>query len=240
MALGSESDRVAAIQAAVDHGVPDLDAGQGGDVFRTAERFLEVLEQWPVLKRWVTLYHPDTQGPMDNAELAWGSDIFLAFYDTPDLVHAFIELMTEHYLAFMRRWQKLVPPDREHMPHWGMVVKGQIVLRDDSLMNLSPEIYVDFVRDREARCLRELGGGLVHFCGRGDHFIEALSAMQADGLTAINMSQPELNNMETILTHTVDRGLNVTRFDAEVAASLVASGRKLHGRLHAARDWKTG
>ncbi len=218
----------AAIRDAVDRGVPDLRSGQGGDVFDTAERFLDVLARWPVLGRWVQLYHPDAQGPMDNAELAWGSDIFLAFYDQPELVHAFLELMTEHYLAFMRKWFTLAPPRGDHSCHWGMMLKGQVLLRDDSLMNLPPQIYVDFIRDREARCLRELGGGAIHFCGRGDHFIEAMAQMP--DLTAVNLSQPHLNDMDTILRHTIDRGLTIIGLDGQWVAQ---SPRDMHGRVHA-------
>jgi hypothetical protein len=231
MALGSED----AIREAVEKGVPDLRAGQGADVFDTAELFLEVLGKWPVIGRHVHLYHPDAQGPMDNAELAWGSDIFLAFYDTPDLVHAFLDLMTEHYIAFMRKWFELVPPAACNA-HWGLLHEGNIVLRDDSLMNLSPAVYAEFIRDHEARCLRELGGGMIHFCGRGDHFIEQVSSMQTDGLTAINMSQPHLNDMEIIYTHTVDRGLKLIGFDTQWAKNAVNAGRPLHGQVLCPND----
>jgi len=218
----------AAIRAALDRGVPDLRAGQGAAVFDTGERFLEVFKAYPVLRRWVTLYHPDTQGPIDNAELAWGSAIFLAFYDQPELVHAFLDLMTEHYLAFLRKWFELVPQDGPYGVHWGLMYKGRIMLRDDSLMNLPPEIYTEFVRDREARCLRELGGGAVHFCGRGDHFIEALSRLE--GLTAINLSQPWLNDMAHVYAQTVDRGIKLIGFDAAAAA-----GRDLKGQVQCPR-----
>jgi hypothetical protein len=217
----------AAIRAAIDAGVPDLRRGQGANVFDTAERFLEVLDRYPVLRRWVTLYHPDTQGVIDNAELAWGSAIFLAFYDQPQLVHDFLDLMTEHYLAFLRKWFELVPPDAPYAVHWGAMFKGRIMIRDDSLMNLPPDIYTSFIRDREARCLRELGGGAVHFCGRGDHFIEALSQMP--GLTGINMSQPHLNDMSRIYAHTVDRGIKLIGFDPQAAAS---ARRDLKGQVH--------
>ena len=226
----ADGDATAAAREAVARGVPDLRAGQGGDVFDTAERFLEVLRRWPVLGRWVDLCHPDAQGPMDNAEVAWGSEIFPAFYDEPELVHAFLDLMTEHYIAFLRKWFALVPPRGAHSSHWGLMLKGQVVLRDDSLMNLPPEIYDTFIREREARCLRELGGGMIHFCGRGDHFIESLAGLSGDGLTAINMSQPHLNDMGAIYANTVDRGLRLIGFNGDEARRAAAQ-RPLHGRV---------
>lgn len=224
LALGG----VDAIHRAIDRGVPDLRAGQGADVFDTAELFLDVLQRWPVLGRWVDLFHPDAQGPMDNAELAWGSDIFLAFYDTPDLVGAFLDLMTDHYLAFMRKWYELVPPrDPDYATHWGFMHRGRIMLREDSLMNLSPDIFVNFVREREQRCLSELGGGAMHYCGRGDHFIEPMSQMQS--LYAINLSQPHLNDMDAIYRNTIDKGILIIDLDSDWAAK---ADRDLLGRVN--------
>jgi hypothetical protein len=226
MALNGEE----ALRDTIQKGVPNLRNGQGADVWDTAELFLEIQDKWPVLGRWVSLYHPDTQGPMDNAELAWGSEIFLAFYDSPQLVHDFLELMTEHYLAFMSKWFEMVKPGANNV-HWGLKHAGTIVLRDDSLMNLSPEIYKEFIRDREARCLRELGGGMIHFCGRGDHFIALMSQMKGDGLTAINMSQPHLNDMEMIYQYTVDQGIKIIDLDPAWVQKAVDLGRRLYGHV---------
>lgn len=219
-----------AIHEAIEKGIPDLRAGQGADVWDTADLFLEILDRWPVLGRWVSLYHPDTQGPMDNAELAWGSEIFLAFYDSPHLVHAFLDLLTDHYITFLSKWFELVPPKRFNA-HWGLKHQGNIVLRDDSLMNLSPDIFSEFIKVREARCLRELGGGMIHFCGRGDHFIALMSQMKDDGLYAINMSQPHLNDMEKIYQNTVDKGIKLIGFDNGWAQKAVDANRPLHGRV---------
>ena len=101
------------------------------------------------------------------------------------------------------------------------------MLRDDSLMNLSPEIYDEFIFARESRCLTELGGGAIHYCGRGSHVIDRFAAMS--DLTAVNLSQPHLNEMENVFRSTVDRGIVLLGLDPAAAAS---SGRNLHGRVH--------
>ncbi|MCC6579377.1 MAG: hypothetical protein IT440_02985 [Phycisphaeraceae bacterium] len=216
-----------AIRKVVDAGVPDLRLGQGGQVFDTADYFTDVLRQWPVLDRWIELYHPDTQGPIDNAELIWGSGIFIAFFDEPELLHRFLDLMVEHYIAFLGTWLKRYPAKYRHASHWGWKHRGRIMIRDDSLMNLSPELYVDFIRDREARCLRELGGGAIHFCGRGEHVIEAMCQMEH--LTAVNTSQPHLNDMSKIYAHTIDKGIQLLSLAPEACRK---AGRDLRGRVH--------
>jgi len=201
--LGSK-DKVFAL---LDAGVPDLRGGLGEKVFATAERFLEVFRDYPKLARHVTLYHPDTQGPIDIAEVVWGSDIFYAFYDDTRLLRDLLDLITETYIRFLLAWYDLVGPPDGCATHWGLMHKGTIMIRNDSLMNLSPQAYVEFVRPLDQRLFDQFGGGAIHFCGRGDHYIEPLSQMT--GLTAINMSQPECNDMETILRHTVDKGIKL-------------------------------
>ena len=62
-----------AARALLDRGAPDLHAGLGGRVFEMAGRYAEIGRRYPKIGRHVTVYHPDTQGPMDVCELLWGS-----------------------------------------------------------------------------------------------------------------------------------------------------------------------
>jgi len=216
-----------ALKRAVAAGVPDLESGEGAKVFATGVRFVEVQKQYPKIGRWVEVYHPDLQGPIDNIELLWGSDMFLGFYEEPQLMRELLEMVTTHLIAFFRAWFELVPPRSEYAAHWGLRFKGGPMLRNDSLMNLSPDMYVDFVRDHDQKVFAALGGeGAIHFCGRGDHFIEPMAEMQ--GLTAVNLSQPELNDMDTIFRHTVDKGIKIIGLREDAA---VAAGRDLRGQV---------
>ena len=70
------------------------------------------------------------------------------------------------------------------------------MLRDDSAMNLSPEFYTEFALKYDAELLEFFGGGVMHYCGKGDHFVPILAKEKA--LTAINLSQPHLNDMDII------------------------------------------
>ncbi|HOF18600.1 MAG TPA: hypothetical protein PK082_06800 [Phycisphaerae bacterium] len=214
-------------------GPPDIRAGLGGKVFATAERFLETVRRYPKVAEFVELYHPDVQGPIDALEVIWGSEIFLAFYDEPDLVRGMLDLVTDTYARLMRAWYRLVPPRHgEYSPHWGQWHKGRLMIREDSLMNLSSETFVEFIRPCDQRLFDEFGGGAMHFCGRGDHYIQAMSEMP--GLTAIAMSQPHLNDMETIFRHTVDKGLVMLSLRRDAAEQALAAGRDLHHRVHCA------
>ncbi len=221
---------VDAIKKVLDGGLPNLSGGYGTKVMEMGMRFAALRRVYPNIGRYVHIYHSDLQGPMDVVELLWGSSLFYALHDTPELVRDLLELVCETYVAFMREWEKTVPFPDGYAPHWGLLHRGRIMLRDDSAMNLSPQMFDEFVRPYDQRLLDEFGGGAVHFCGRGDHYIGSMSQMR--GLHAVNLSQPECNDMDAIFAHTVDRGINVIGLTRDAAAAALAKGRSLHGRVH--------
>ncbi len=219
----NDRDQVAAV---IERGIPDVATGYSARVYAMGLIFREILSQYPKIGRYVLPYHPDLQSPIDTAELVWGSDFLLAVYEEPQQVHALLDLMTETYIKGMNLWSDIHPFRPEINVHWSLMHKGNIMLRTDSGMNLSPAMYDEFVRPYEERCLAALGGGAIHFCGRGEHFIDSMTTLP--GLTAIQMSQPHLNDMEQIYRATVDRGMPLLQLERETAEAALASGRDLH------------
>jgi hypothetical protein len=142
--------------------------------------------------------------------------------------------VTETYIQFMNAWIEVAPFREVGNAHWGMYHRGNIVLRDDSAMNLSLEMFDAFIRPYDQRLLDEFGGGAIHFCGKGDHYAPALPDMP--GLYAIHMSQPGYNDIETILRNTADRGIKVLGLRRETAEEIAASGRNVHGQVHATEN----
>ena len=187
--------------------IPDLDRGYGPHIFSIARRYVEIRQTYPKIGRYIRVDHPDGQGPFDVTELLWGSDIFYSLYDDPDLVHAVLRKITTFYRMFMDRWFQVMPvPDAYHA-YFGRLHRGKITIRDDSAMNLSPELCRTFVHPYDAELLAHFGGGAIHFCGRGDHYIADM--VQSAHLAAIDLSQPHLNDMDQILSQTIDRGINL-------------------------------
>lgn len=219
------------IREALDKGIPALDGALGGRVFEMGRLFAEVFASYPKIKKYVGVYHPDAQGPLDICELLWGGEMFYAMYDEPELVHGLLDLVTRTYAAFMEKWFGLFPPDPDMNSHWNSIMfRGSIVLRDDSAMNLSPELYREYAYPYDTLLLERFGGGTVHFCGRGDHYINILC--EAPYLYGINMAQPHLNNMETIYRNTVDKGIKLLGFPTSAAKA--DSGREggFRGNMH--------
>jgi hypothetical protein len=219
-----------AVRALVARGVPAPTAGWGERVLEMGRRYAEILSEYPNIARCVRIYHPDLQGPMDVVEVIWGSTVFYSLYDHPDLVHTLLDLVCQTYTRFMRAWNEIVPFDPTGNSHWGLYHRGNLMLRDDSAMNLSKSMFDEFIRPYDQRLLDEFGGGAIHFCGKGDHYIASMG--EISGLYAINLSQPHLNNMERIYAATVDRGINIIGFDRATAEATLAAGRDLRGRVH--------
>ena len=219
-----------AIRRLIDAGVPDLNQAFGGKAFEMGHIFKALMQDYPKIRKYVWIYHPDTQGPMDICEVVWGSGLYLDIMDHPDVAHAFLALITDTYIAHMKAWAKIVPFKPDYNVHWGLFHKGAITLRDDSAMNFSPAMFEDFIEPYDQRLLDTFGGGMLHFCGRGDHYIHRLPKMR--GCKALAMSQPHLNDMETIYRNTIDRGIKLIGFNPQAAKAALDSGRDLHGNVH--------
>ena len=203
------------IREIIERGVPNLENGFGKRVFECGEIFAETFSKYPKISKYVKMYHPELQGPLDIAELLWGGEMFYAMYDEPELVHALLSLITETFTEFLTHWERIYPLDPEINSYRFYHYLGGILLRCDSAMNLSPELYREFAVPYDTKLYERFGGGAMHFCGRGDHYIEELS--KVPGLTGINLAQPQYNDMETIYRHTVDKGIKILTIDRNCA-----------------------
>jgi hypothetical protein len=223
---GGEAD----LHSLPDKGIPDLQNGLGAKVFEMAAQYHSWMNSYPKIRQYVSIYHPDLQGPMDVCELLYGSDLFTALIEQPDFVRQLLDLITQTYIAFLTEWNRLVPPRDGYATHWAMMHEGQIMLRNDSAMNLSPEMFEEFIRPYDQRLLTTFGGGAIHFCGKGDHFIPMLSGMEK--LYAIHMSQPEHNDLEVIFRNTVDKNIRILGLKLDVARQAIERGRSLKRSVH--------
>ena len=208
----------------------DYGAGLAPMVFGFGERWAGISALYPKIRRYVHLYNPDLQGPFALVDAIAGSELYYALYDEPELVHEAFGFMTEVYLDYTRRWQERFPPyGRGFSVEWGLLHRGLTVLRSDAIVNLSEDMYREFAMKYDAEVFRALGG-CMHFCGRGDHYVGA--ACELEGLYGINLSQPELNDMEKIYRATVDREKIIIGMPAAEIERAGREGRPLYGRVH--------
>ena len=191
----------------IDEPLPDKLAGNFKNIYRMAELYREIGGEYPNIRRFVHVEQPDLQGPMDNLELLWGSDLFYALVDEPEEIHALLKKVTEFICFELDSWLDLFPENRGTASYFRHREKGCITVRDDSAMNLSPAFFEEFIAPYDGAILKKYGG-IVHFCGKGDHFVPLLAKLE--GLNGINMSQPHLNDMQRIFSNTIDKGIHLS------------------------------
>jgi hypothetical protein len=207
-------------------GIPDLSNGQGSKVFEMQDYFIDMMKGYPNLQKYCHIGLPDFQSSMDVCELLVGSEIFLGVYDQDVIIKELLDLITETLIASFKKWSIKTPLDQGYGFEDFMLFKGGVMLKDDSAVNFSPEMFDEFIKPYDQKLLNQFGGGAIHFCGKGDHFIENMS--QIDGLYGVNFSQPELNDLDIIFKNTVDKGIKILALRREVAHAEVKSGRNLH------------
>jgi hypothetical protein len=160
--------------------------------------FTEMLTRYPKCQSAIQLNLPDLQGPFDIAELLWGSDIFLAFYEAPDLLTAFLGKITEAILAAYKAISPMVKEDirPDYQYQQATAVKGKILLRSDTIIMVSPDMYRRYVMPHDVHIAEELGGVGIHFCGNGQHLIRTLLDMP--GMQCIDFGQADMMDLDTI------------------------------------------
>ena len=207
-------DRIREI-AASDSPV-DLSGGILKRSFDTVDFYVEKLREYPACKKGIQIALPDLQGPLDTAEQLWGSDIYYAFSDDADLLNRVLARIVDVMLVVSAEFRKRASDRLDPIANTqhGYVIAGRLLIRNDSAIMLSPADYGEFVRPHDARLLREVGGGSIHFCGNGEQLIEPMLTIL--DLRGIDMSQPELMDLPAIYAkcrerHVAISGITVSR-----------------------------
>ena len=219
------------ISKILQKGIPDLNSGLIPNVFEFGHYFNELIADYPKVKKYIHHYHPDFQGPLDVVELLWGTELFTDVLLEPQKVKDLLELVTDTYIMLMKKWYKEFPSYYEDMAvHWGLMMPGHVMIRDDSATNFSPDLVKELVLPYNQRILNEFNGGSIHFCGNGTHFIEDFSNME--NMWGIQLSQPDYNDMETIFKYTVDKKIKLLGLRQDGIEQAIQQKRPLKGQIH--------
>lgn len=164
------------IDGFIRNGMPKLSGGLSGRVSATHEHYHKRLSEFPNCRKYIRVYHADLQGPFDVAHLLWGSNIYLDMYDDPDRVKAFLAVVTDTYIAYMKQIlneTNAETGDGFHY-HWSSIYKGRITLREDSSVNLSRDFYEEFIKPCNEKIADAFAPITMHFCGRADQWVHSL------------------------------------------------------------------
>ena len=192
-----EDGRAITLAAIAGQDPYDVSGGWIARVTETYEIYNEILSAYPDLRRVIRVVLPDLQGPFDNLELIAGSGVFAELYAEPDRVAQALETVAAAQIAAARHLARVINDDTDGFSHQhATVIKGHILLRNDSSILMSPEMYQRQIAIHDERVMRAMRGGGVHSCGNiGTH---AETFLDLDGVGCLDLGQPELNDIDRI------------------------------------------
>lgn len=201
------------IQAIVDAPLPDLGAGLLPQVLEHYAYFHAALVEYPNCGEALQITLPDLQGPFDTAELLWGSDIYLAFYDPGDsrLMAALMEKITDLMLVVYDRLQRETRENLGSDYHYRHAAgqKGKFLICQDSVTNISPDHYREVIQPVDTRLTAELNVMGFHSCGRVEHHLE--NWVNVPGMCCVDVGQPERNDLDVLYSVASAREVPLTR-----------------------------
>jgi len=198
-------------QAVLDIDPLDFTQGWCPRVVRTYECFHDLLAGYPKLRQVVAITLPDLQGPFDNAELLRGGDIFLDLYDQADLLDSVLKCLAQAQIGFAKRLQPLIRESAGYSHQHAVKIAGNILIRNDSTIMMSADMYRDLVAPHDSFVLRESGGGGIHSCGNIGHIAD--SYFDLPGMAGLDLGQPEMNDLDLLYTRAQARQLPLFRMD---------------------------
>jgi hypothetical protein len=211
---------VAALDSSAEHNTAAI-------VSRVVEQYAfyrEALAAYPNLERIIKLVLPDLQGPLNNVEQLRGSEVYVDFHADPELVDRALTTVAEAQIAVacqLAPWITDGPAGWSHQH--GFRIPGNILVRADSAIMLSPQMYRRQVAPHDERVLHAVEGGGVHSCGRIDHC--AGEFLDLPSLKCLDLGQPKLNDLDAL--YAAARRRRVPLIRVSVAEAELISGSVL-------------
>jgi hypothetical protein len=89
------------------------------------------------------------------------------------------------------------------------MIRGQILLRDDSAIMVSPRMYRQQIAPHDERVLAEMEGGGIHSCGNFMHNVGAM--LELPSLQCLDFGQSSLNDVDAIYAQAKPRRIALVR-----------------------------
>jgi hypothetical protein len=175
----------------------DFSRGWLPQVEKTIKVYQEILADYPKLYQMIRIVLPDLQGPLDNASVMRGADFFLELITERELTDQAMRLCTAAQVNFARHLQPELTDTMNGYSHQhAVMIRGNILIRNDSTVMISPDMYRQQIAEYDSMILNGMGGGSIHSCGKIDHVIEEF--MKIPDCRSIDIGQPELNDLDLI------------------------------------------
>lgn len=129
----------------------------------------------------------DFQSPFTTVEQMLGSEMFFTMpYDEPERLKALMNIVTDYAIDFFKAQMKAAGPNCRHgiWPGIWFPKCAGIQMSDDNLVNVSPEVYEEFVVPYNNRISKAFGGLFLHSCTITANHLPVLKKLE--GITGVN------------------------------------------------------
>jgi hypothetical protein len=189
---------------------------QRGIIPRVVDRykmFVDILKEYPALESATNITLPDLQGPFDNLELLRGSDIFVEMYSQKQAFLKAMEMMTNAQIGLVRYLSKFISEKVGGISHQhGFAIKGGILIRNDTSIMISPQMYRQMISLYDERILDIFGGG-IHSCGKVGSIIEEF--LNVNSIACFDFGQSELNEIDKVYSLANEKKIALVRVAVE-------------------------
>lgn len=186
-------DTIDEVRAVVDQGPPEVEGTMVDRVLSAIEFFREKLAQFENLDKTVHITMCDVQGPLNAATECLGPQIFVELYDHPDVIHSFLDLVTDAYIRLALKMKEALSEDINGGYHFQYRLKGGVRISEDHGLSISPEMYRDFCRPYNERALEPFGGGYILLCGEYMHQLDNI--LETENLTGLTIWTMNLDDL---------------------------------------------
>lgn len=172
-----------------------LDFSQGicPQVISRYKFYNDIIAEYPNLQKCIKIVLPDLQGPLDSLELLRGSSIYEDFIMDPEKVDKGLQLIAKAQVGFAKYLHQFTTDKRgEFTNQHATFIKGNILIRNDSAIMISPEMYSGQVAYHDEFVLKEMGGGGIHSCGKIDFNIPEIFKLPS--IKCFDFGQSHLND----------------------------------------------
>lgn len=189
-----------------------LDFSQGicPQVVSRYKFYKDVIAGYPNLQKCIKIVLPDLQGPLDSLELLRGSSIYEDFIMEPEKVDRGLRLIAKAQVGFAKYLQQFTTDKRdEYTNQHATFIKGNILIRNDSAIMISPEMYSEQVAHHDEFVLKEMGGGGIHSCGKIDFNIPEIFKLPS--IKCFDFGQSYLNDFSFAYSLAKERKIPLVR-----------------------------
>ena len=189
-----------------------LDFSQGicRQVIERYRFYNDILSDFSNLKKCIKVVLPDLQGPLDSLELLRGSEIYTDFILDSEMIENGLKLMAEAQVGFAKHLHSLITAGTEDYSFQHAVpIKGNILIRNDSAIMISSEMYSSQVAPHDEFVLKKMGGGGIHSCGKIDFNLNGIFKLPS--IQCFDFGQSYLNDINSVYPLARDKKIPLLR-----------------------------